>query len=704
MIRAPRSAWWAVSLLLAACGGGGEPDGGQLPDASSVSDSGTPDAGQPVVCASPCADFEVCERGACVSRSLALQWLAPGDGTNVDAGLVHLAAQLVTTPGRPADEVASLTAELRSSSDAGTRTATLVADGGVFSGEVVLERGEWTATVSRGVLTGRQTFWVGPLPLALRVTFGPRPDAGMPSTAFEPFDPVRPESYRRDLVLPIRISSDTGELDASSVVVELRSGADALTLPGMTCPPELACGPSPCACFAADLSALRLDALNGLFPLSVTARDVYGLQAQDSSPGVGSRLPAIPVTRWGWRARFFTPMGTSPVLGPFVALDGAGRVIVAETQDVRSVTACFSTTGAPCWQRPGRVEAPPLVSSWPDAGQVVHLPNFADGTAIATIDTQAGTLVAQPPVTAFTAVAAPMTLLDDGADSGVPLLAGLSHDGDPTLQRLFAWGPSTWTTAAPGAIGGFPTAVTGAGSRLLWSAQRTSGGSVLLRQDFDGGVWDGLSAQVATGLAARHLVSAGDVVVGARAGEGPGSWFGWDQSSGSGWSFTPGATADALAFVMPTAGELIGTRYRGTSGATEIVRLPLDGGAALATQPMPSPSLDAPALGADGRVYALDVSGALRVLGGQSLVSQWSYTFVGERFEKAPLLDCARDASGAVLAGRPGRLVVAGSSGRLYSLIVDARGADPAAPWPLVFHDPANTNNTATPLANFSCP
>jgi hypothetical protein len=45
-----------------------------------------------------------------------------------------------------------------------------------------------------------------------------------------------------------------------------------------------------------------------------------------------------------------------------------------------------------------------------------------------------------------------------------------------------------------------------------------------------------------------------------------------------------------------------------------------------------------------------------------------------------------------------------GRAGRAYSVIIDARGMDTTAPWPVTFHDPANTNNAQTLLSQFACP
>jgi hypothetical protein len=72
--------------------------------------------------------------------------------------------------------------------------------------------------------------------------------------------------------------------------------------------------------------------------------------------------------------------------------------------------------------------------------------------------------------------------------------------------------------------------------------------------------------------------------------------------------------------------------------------------------------------------------------------------------ESSATIDCARDAAGSKLAGRPGVLYVGSNSGKLYAFVVDSRGIDTTAPWPKYQHDPRNTGNADTALSEFACP
>ena len=56
----------------------------------------------------------------------------------------------------------------------------------------------------------------------------------------------------------------------------------------------------------------------------------------------------------------------------------------------------------------------------------------------------------------------------------------------------------------------------------------------------------------------------------------------------------------------------------------------------------------------------------------------------------------------ALSSGVPGVLYAATTSGKVFAVIVDSPGLDPAAPWPRYQHDARNTGNPATPITN--CP
>lgn len=682
-------------------GGGGAGGGG-----GSVVDAGPTDAGV-LNCTPACAAAFVCEAGACVSRAIALRWLAPGNGAHVDVGPALLSLQLVPYPGRAQDDPTSIDAVL-TSPDGGRGTVALNPNDGGYSAVVDLSAGPWSASATWGSLSAAQSFDVGPPALTMRIDLTAA-DAGPSDATLQLEDPLQPGSHRRDAIVLLRASARSGTAQPGSWSVTLRSGADRVLLSPGACPASFPCSDANCQCFAADLSVPRFDQFRGQMDLEVSARGMDGATVTESTATAPQYIPSIPVTRWGWRRRFFVPMGSSYVRGPFVAVDGQGRAIVAEQQDARATTASITATGAVQWQQALWALAPPLVAQWPDAGEVVHVPQFT--TAIATVETAGGTLIAEPALGGRlepTAIGWAMTLAPARTiDGGTwDVVMGLSYPGDPAVNEPFAYGPGLWTIANFYSSGTL-LSVTGDGPRLGWSfSSLFSSNGAVAQAPFNGSTFPAIGLQQLQPLAgARALVPIdGGYVGSAYFAQGP-SWFQWEPgASALSWTWPASAAFGASGFVMPSESELIGARYSASSGAMELVRVGVGTLTPSARANLAAQTFGAPALGADGLVYLVDSAGGLSVRQRGTLTQTWATVFPSERFEGSPVLDCARAATGQASGGRPGRLLAAGTTGRLYSIIVDSKGIDSQATWPLALHDPANTNNRQTSLAGFACP
>ncbi|HEX8701548.1 MAG TPA: PQQ-binding-like beta-propeller repeat protein, partial [Myxococcaceae bacterium] len=111
----------------------------------------------------------------------------------------------------------------------------------------------------------------------------------------------------------------------------------------------------------------------------------------------------------------------------------------------------------------------------------------------------------------------------------------------------------------------------------------------------------------------------------------------------------------------------------------------------------------APVLGADGRLYTLNVAGELTARSATDLTRQWNVTGIGAAGEASPTLDCTRGADGTPLgATSPGVLYVPVAN-RLYAFVVDSPSLfKTPGSWPKFQHDVRNTGNPATPITN--CP
>jgi hypothetical protein len=110
----------------------------------------------------------------------------------------------------------------------------------------------------------------------------------------------------------------------------------------------------------------------------------------------------------------------------------------------------------------------------------------------------------------------------------------------------------------------------------------------------------------------------------------------------------------------------------------------------------------APLLGEGGHVYLATHTGTIEARRAESIELDWRLPNLGT-FGASPNIDCSRDDVGKSRRGAPGVLYVANGSGEVYSILVDSRGIDVSAPWPKYQHDPRNSGNAGTSLADFNC-
>lgn len=692
-----------VGLVLASCDqGSSQPDsGGEVGGGTGVTGGGSgggtaQDAG-PVTCEPACDDTQVCEARQCVSRALAVRWLSPGDGARIDAGLTTLTAIIVPFTGREQRWPTTMQATL-TGSDGGATPVTLEIDDGGYSAAVPISRGEWTASVSLGALTARQSFRAGPVSPTLRVDVSPIPDAGISTNIVRFEDPQYPSSYRRDDHVTVRLRVEAGDFQADSFAATLVSDGQNTLLSRVTCPAAMACANVGCACFDADLSVPAFEKFRGVFQLVAGVRDADGALVQvDSSTGA----PTLRVTRWAWGRRFFlTNSGPDPAFGPYFAVDSSGRLVAAYAQGANAVTAGIDSVGNPLWQLVRSTLTSPVIAQWPDAGEVVHTPNIEQG--IVSLDTASGAVIARGSPTQYATVSLETSLVPAAAlDGGFDTLVGLTYPGDPSVHQLFTFNPAGWTTTAASTNGDF-WSLTGNGADVIWGVSSSFGNARLNARTYQDPQWQ--PARVLdTPTPAWRLVPTDAGVVQSSAYPRDPSWLSWSTHLNTAdWSAAAGSSWPARGFVMPSSHELIGARFLSQTNS-ELVRQVVGASAPAVRVTMPAVNA-APALGADGTVYVLTISGQLYALRGNSLATIWQESFTTESFENYPILDCGRNRAGAVTPGAPGRLILAGRSGRAYSIIVDSRGLDTNAPWPLEFHDPANTNNAQTDLARWACP
>jgi hypothetical protein len=178
---------------------------------------------------------------------------------------------------------------------------------------------------------------------------------------------------------------------------------------------------------------------------------------------------------------------------------------------------------------------------------------------------------------------------------------------------------------------------------------------------------------------------------------------------------------------IPTTGGLVNWRFPAIAGPNQVwnpaiisnnaiygddglnlTQITVGAGSATAVVPSSGVIKGTPAIGQGSIVYTGDTSGTVTAWTlNLSTPALWSVSLNGlgsGQIQSGPTLDCARNAVGVPVPGRPGVLYVATDSGLLFSFVVDSRGIDTTAPWPKYQHDPRNTGNLQTLLAPFACP
>ncbi len=155
--------------------------------------------------------------------------------------------------------------------------------------------------------------------------------------------------------------------------------------------------------------------------------------------------------------------------------------------------------------------------------------------------------------------------------------------------------------------------------------------------------------------------------------------------------------------ILSDGGVLVGGQ-RGlhlASGTTSVTVTTLADAGAISTTPVLGTNDLAYALRDDGTLVEFSLAPTLRALWGHPLTS----TAIGVQFEGSPVLDCTRHpTTRQPLPGRPAVLYAVSQTGTLYAVVVDARGIDSTAWWPMYGRDPRHSGNLDTSLSEFRCP
>jgi hypothetical protein len=497
-------------------------------------------------------------------------------------------------------------------------------------------------------------------------------------------------AWRRDEKVVVDVSSLSDDVNPSTVVLTaLGHDGGAAAAPVTVAQKTVGCAKPYCGTATVDLSKPELKAFRGAFGLTVTGMDRAGNQ--------GSGDGGVTVTRWkwvnavtygAWQARATPAVGTTGTV--YFGTDAYSGTFYALNPD-----------GTLKWtQTTGIVVGSPAVGV-SDAGEdmifVASTQAGGDGE-IASL-TSTGALLRSCPLPTGTSSTSSVAVADlsDAGESGP---AGIAVFNGPILPNgsLISIHPTSssgnWCNRtdifqvdAP-----FPAAASTDGTDVFFG----NGTAEVERYALSFGMWNSVPnwpvSVVSVGVRGPlAFVGAGLI------GSGRGVFRIPMSSVSIAWRYPAGVTSQASS---PSVGS--GNYIYFGDQMPALTKVLMNATTAAATAPTVAPVNGAPAIGQDGTVYTVDSSGEFAAWTA-NLVKSWSVNGLGA-VESSPNLDCARDAAGAKLAGRPGVLYVGSNTGKVYSFIVDSRGIDTTAPWPKYQHDPRNTGNSTTPMAEFVCP
>jgi hypothetical protein len=654
-----------------------------------------------------CAPFEECAPstagGACVSHGYVVEWASPGAGAAFNQASVPAEVRVSKPDGGPV-----------------SLSAIPVSGAAPFTGAA----GRYTGLLPLSAPDGVKTFVAGwpdggpsrEFPIE-RDTVAPEVTVFVvPRSGPDP-DPVLPSAWKKDERVLLRVTVDGGR---PAVPGDVRPP------PAAVVTPEVCAGCSgACRCFGIDVSSSPLNGLRGAMGFRV-------LPIDDSAGNLAEpRDGGFEVTRLRWRrSAALSPFTFAPSLfAPAVSENGVVVLSLASlAQPGDPGLIAFDPAGNRLWSAvtTQEVRAPAVVS-----GDSVWVATFgcgtggcAPGAAVRRVgryslaDGGFGEARCNGPDVNDVFAAVGLGRLGTGPviPVGVTGLHNLEL-GSTTCPRGPL--PTNIGAAAVPAI-----ALRPAGAKLEVFA---SAGSTLRWLDVDGTAWSLLDVRSGPvnfegeGLA---LDAAGRLIAG-------GSSF--DLAGGTGGVFVVSASApvDGGVFInwpAMVSPPLVGVdAIYGVSRSGNVMRIPLTAQGVAATGVEAGPGLQSASqqlvLG-NGRLLSvasltsgaagLNLFGTIRIaqMRASDLAFEWFAdldTLQADVSRVAPpALDVLRLDGGARDCSREaGVLYVVSSIGptaTLTSVIVDARGLDPSAPWPKFQRDNANSANASFSTAPWSCP
>ena len=677
--------------------------------------AGTEPELDPSACSPTCAEYEACTKTGCKNRFTGVSIETPSDNALLNAGSVQVVARLEVNetykdktrfPGALAfsaqqvagGEVGSFGNQ--SSDDAGTYR---IAWSPPLAETQITLIAEYT--VPDAGLRDSVNVTVDRLPPVFTVSVPPF-DAGVPDGGTSYADP-NPGGFSnpwpRDQQVPVELRTNEPNLDPGSVRVALR-GTD--NVPGTAVPVSrvtAGCDAGFCGVAVVNLWEPRFDAFRGTLGLDV--------QGQDRAGNLGSTSPSAPqvnVTRWKWA--FNVPGAT---ISATPAVGEQGTVYLGTTAASEGKVFALRSDGTKQWETPVGPVAGLAVGAFDGGVESIYVAaNTASNRAVlyALSSTDGGTTVRCPSgtsehtgqvrsaVAVTTTGTAPdlietgMAIVNNAPNTRLYLIRPELSGSDQCVASNPGFGLPNASQDSSVAVNGttlfYPTATASIvgytifGSAVDWTA--STGATPVYGLALSGGTLvGGASGAVATSGGLYSVPVTGGTTATLLSGTAGGRI--WNPIIGPG---------GVNAFFGQDTGD--------AQGELEKYDLP---NKTMARPPVPNVGVlrYAPALGSNEVLYTAASSDAVVTAWNANDFSQrWTVTLGAAASSASVTLDCARNASGAVAAGKPGTLYVP-AGGTLYAISADSPGLNrDALAWPKFQHDARNTGNAATPIT--TCP
>ncbi len=645
--------------------------------------------------AGACSDFQQCLRGSCGARYRSITIKRPTGG--VISPVARLQAQLDLSAGAARNDPPFLTYVITDSSGAGAGSGqlALLRDGLYEATWNAGSSSNYTLVVTyeaAGLTSAPAQFTIDAQPptVEIAVPIPVRRDASDPTKADERDPaPLFDTAWRRSEIVNVSIKASEPLDLGNSTLVLTASGTDVAVAAPRSLTVASGCGAPFCATAAIDLAEPPMLAFRTTFGLRLAATDLAGNGAQASG--------AIRVTRQKWR---FTTGGDVVTSTPAIGVNG--NIYLGSSSASNSLFA-INPQGIRQWAAPvavGPVQGSLAVSKSAGAIERLFYASLVGGNIVVnarnTID---GSIAAAGDCITIGNLAegSGAMALTSGAESFVTVV----QNGGTATLLAFRFDQADETERCKRSTGlrgiNYPGNVAAAGTDVFFGDEQGSLQSFAL-----GNAWSARAGWPIANVEARSITLNTSDIVGV---------IGDGLARGRGFAVTKaGVSVDSI---FPAGAGLLDPGWGVALGPNNRLLFSREAPSAVlveSRQPnvvkelsTPSNFMAAPIFGQGGLIYVADEQGGLSSYDA-NLNLQWRAILGASIYRASPNIDCARDAAGSPIPGRPGVVYAAANDGTLDAIIVDSKGIDTTAPWPKYQHDPRNSGNSSTSLSEFACP